>query len=304
MKNAIVTGANGFIGRALLKKLLAEGYSVWAVVRTPQKLADMKHACLTVVAADGAEYGGLDRLVQNKGFDVLFHLAWDGVSPESHQDFQRQMNNVSYAAELLKAAKRMGVRRYILVSSIVSLEAKHYMLVDGGEPRIATIYGTAKAAAENVCKTLAYQNGLEFNTAVLANAYGEGDRSNMVQNTLIRMMQRGEEPKLADGGSLYDWIYVDDVAAGLLAVCERGIPGKAYYVGHRKLQRFEDLVSQTRDIMAPGMTLTFGTFKSKTAFDWTLIDREALYRDTGFECHEDFGESIRKTAAWLRILDS
>ena len=80
---------------------------------------------------------------------------------------------------------------------------------------------------------------------------------------------------------------------------EKGTPERTYYVGHRELQTFEYLVSRTRDIVAPEAPLTFGTLEDKTVTDWSLIDREALYNDTGFVCKADFDESIRKTAAWL-----
>ena len=71
-------------------------------------------------------------------------------------------------------------------------------------------------------------------------------------------------------------------------------------MGHRELQTFESLVSRTRDIVAPEAELTFGTLADKTVTDWSMIDREALYNDTGFECEANFAESIRKTAAWLK----
>lgn len=150
-----------------------------------------------------------------------------------------------------------------------------------------------------LCKTLAYQNGIDFNTAILASVYGEGDRSQMIQNVLIRALQRGESPKLASGENLYDWIYVEDVVSALIAACEQGKANKTYYVGHQELQTFEYLVTHTRDIVAPDVPLKFGTLQDKTVTDYTLIDREALYQDTGFVCRADFETSIQNTSKWL-----
>ena len=297
MKQAVVTGASGFIGRALTKRLLAEGWTVYAVVRDRSRFGPQER--LHVIEAEMADYERLDTLCSERDFDVFFHLAWDGTFGESFKDYHRQMKNASYAGDALLAAVRLGAKRFVLASTIVGLEAKHYMLSDGGRPRVSCIYGTAKAAGEMLCKILAYQNGMTYNTAVLASVYGDGDRSGMIQNVLIRALQRGESPRLVSGGNLYDWIYVEDVAAGLTAVAERGEPDKAYYVGHRQLRTFEELVTRTRDIVAPGVELTFGTLEDTTVTDWSLIDREALYRDTGFECTADFDESIQKTARWL-----
>ena len=297
MKRAVVTGASGFIGRALTKRLLADGWTVYAVVRGSSNVGS--HEGLHVVEAEMADYERLDRLTQERCFDAFFHLAWDGTFGESFRDYHRQMRNTAYAGDALLAAVRLGAKRFVLASTIVGLEAKHYMLSDGGQPRVSCIYGTAKAAGEMLCRTLAYQNRMAFNTAVLASVYGDGDHSGMIQNVLIRALQKGECPKLVSGGTLYDWIYVEDVAAGLAAVAERGKPDKTYYIGHWQLRPFGELVTRTRDIVAPEVELIFGTLEDTTATDWSLIDRDALYRDTGFVCTADFDESIRKTARWL-----
>lgn len=299
MKKAVVTGASGFIGKALTKKLLLEGWHVYAVVRRPESMADLAGGRMTVIQAELADSGRLNERISERGFDVFFHLAWDGTFGESFRDYHRQMQNAAYAGDALIAAVQLGAKRFVYIGTIVELEAKHYMLSDGGRPRVSCIYGTAKMAGEMLCKTLAYQNGMTFNAAALASVYGDGDRSGMIQNVLIRALQRGESPKLVSGKNLYDWIYVEDVAAGLTAVAERGKAGTTYYIGHRQLQTFEDLVTRTRDIVAPEVELTFGTMEDTTATDWTLIDREALHRDTGFQCTADFEESIRKTARWL-----
>ena len=260
MRRAVVTGASGFIGRALTERLLAEGWTVYAVVRDASRLPGGQG--LHVIEAAMAEYGRLDTLCQERGFDAFFHLAWDGTFGESFRDYHRQMKNAAYAGDALQAAVRLGAKRFIYVGTIVELEAKHYMVTDGGEPRVSCIYGTAKAAGEMLCR-------------------------------------RGECPKLVSGENLYDWIYVGDVAAALTAIADRGKGNTTYYVGHRQLQTFEELVSRTRDIVAPGVELRFGTLEDRTATDWTLIDRGALYRDTGFECTADVAESVRKTARWL-----
>ena len=297
MKKAVVTGASGFIGRALTERLLVDGWTVYAVVRDASRIEAREGLC--VIQAAMADYGRLDALANERNFDAFFHLAWDGTFGESFRDYHRQMKNAAYAGDALLAAVRLGAKRFVYVGTIVELEAKHYMLSDGGQPRVSCIYGTAKAAGEMLCKTLAYQNGMTFNAAILASVYGDGDRSGMVQNVLIRALQRGESPKLVSGGNLYDWIYVEDVAAGLVSVAERGKADKTYYIGHRRLQTFEELVTRTRDILSPGTELAFGTLEDTTATDWSLIDRDALWQDTGFECMADFEESIKKTARWL-----
>ena len=180
MKKAVVTGASGFIGKALTKRLLSEDWRVWAVVRDPETMAELSGEGLTIVQAELGEYGQLGERIGERSFDAFFHLAWDGTFGDSFRDYHRQMKNAAYAGDALMAAVELKAARSILAETIVELEAKHYMTHDGGQPRVSCIYGTAKAAADMVCRTLAYQNGMTFNGAVLASVYGEGDRSRMI----------------------------------------------------------------------------------------------------------------------------
>ncbi|MCI8422170.1 MAG: NAD(P)-dependent oxidoreductase [Lawsonibacter sp.] len=302
MKKAIITGASGFIGKALTAHLLKEGYQVFAVVRNRKTLSEMFCSSLEIVEAELSDYTSLPEVISERQFDVFYHFAWDGTFGESFRDYRLQLNNAVYAADALLAAVKLNCKRFVLAGTIVELEVKHYLLHDEGKPRISCIYGTAKCAAEMVCRTWAQQLNIEFNTAVLASVYGEGDYSHMIQNVLIHALQYGENLRLINGKVLQDWIYIDDAVLGLSAIVQRGKRDKTYYVGHRDLQTFEKLVKQTRDIVAPGRHLNFGTIEDQTAIDYTLMNRNALFQDTGFECQSNFTESIQKTAQWIKKL--
>lgn len=300
MKRAIVTGASGFVGKALVKKLLSHGYFVFAVVRDPAKMKDVANDRLSVVQCQLSELKNLDEKIPCGKIDAFFHMAWDGTFGESFKDFHRQFESAAYVGDAVVAASKLGAERFLFAGTIVEIETRHYILNDGGEPRISCIYGAAKTAANILGRVMACQCGVKYNEAVLASAFGEGDFTGTIQNILISALLKNTVPPLADGKNLYDWVYIDDVTEALVAITEKGKPGKTYYVGHRELQTFEWLVTQTRNIVAPNVKLDFGTLKAKTVLDYSLIDREELFRDTGFECKADFCDSVRKTAEWIK----
>lgn len=297
MKKVIVTGADGFIGSALVKSLISKGYFVYAIVKDKKQRQDAINTIY--IEAEFNDYVNLEKRISDESFDVFYHLAWNGTFGKSFEDYHCQLQNAAYAADALMAAVRLQCKRFVLAGTIVELEAKHCITTDKGEPRTSCIYGAAKLSAEMICRTLAHQNKIGFNTAILASVYGPGDRSSMIQNVLIRALQEGKSPKLIQGEFLYDWIYIDDVADALVAIEQKGQTNRTYYVGHRELQTFESLVSRTRDIVAPHVELRFGELQDKTVIDYSMINREALFKDTGFICKADFDDSIRKTAKWL-----
>lgn len=300
MKRAIVTGASGFIGKALTKALLYRGVEVWAVVRDGRKLDDIQSKNLHIVEADFAEYPCLAEEVESRGFDVCFHLAWNGTWGAPFRDYALQLENAKAACDMVEQAAKLGCRRFILTSTIVQLEAQRYMLSDEGMPRVSCIYGTMKNTAALLCRILAGQLGIGWNTAVLSSVYGVGDRSGMIENVLIKSFLAGERPKLATGENDYDCTYVGDVVTGLTAIAEKGALNKTYYVGHRQRQTFRQIVCGMRDVLVPEMELRFGEYPDGAPIDYSLIDVDALYRDTGYEPSVPLAEGVRRTAQWLQ----
>ena len=303
MKRAIVTGASGFVGRHLVLALLTRGVEVWAVVRDERSLDDMRNERLHVTKAGFKDYENLAERVGETGFDAFFHLAWNGTWGEPFKDYALQLDNARYACDALGQAAKMGCGRFILMGTIVQLEALKYMLTDGGHPRYSCIYGVAKNTAAMLCRIRAEQVGIDWNVAVCSSVYGDGDRSGMIENVLIKSFLAGKRPKLAEGNNRYDCTYVGDIAAGLIAIAEWGRVNKTYYVGHRQPKTFRELVCGIRDVLAPEMDLVFGEYPDGAPIDYSLIDVDALYNDTGFECRADFEESIRMTAKWLANME-
>ncbi len=300
MTRAIVTGATGFIGRALTEKLLEQGTEVWAVVRDGRKLDDIKNENLHIVEADFSEYPHLAEKINIRGFDVCFHLAWNGTWGAPFRDYALQLQNAKAACDMVAQAAKLSCERFILTSTIVQLEAQRYMLSDEGTPRVSCIYGAAKNTAALLCRIQAGQMGVGWNTAVLSSVYGAGDRSGMIENVLIKSFLAGKTPKLATGENLYDCTYVDDVVSGLIAIAEKGALNKTYYVGHREMQTFRQIVCRMRDALAPDMELQFGEYPDGAPIDYSLIDMDALYNDAGYEPAISMEEGVRRTAEWIQ----
>ena len=114
MKNVLVTGANGFIGKCLIKKLIAEGINVTAVVR---KTFDDEECYsgqrLSVVYCD---LGNIESLAAqlDKGsvFDAVYHLAWGGTSGDARADYSVQCNNIKYTLDVIELAARLKIKRF------------------------------------------------------------------------------------------------------------------------------------------------------------------------------------------------
>ena len=74
---------------------------------------------------------------------------------------------------------------------------------------------------------------------------------------------------------------------------------KEYYVGHRKLRTFKEWMIMIKDCIAPDVNLRFGEYLDNQQIDYSMVDLDALYLDTGFECKADFENTMKKTAKWV-----
>ena len=302
MKTAIVTGASGFIGSALARELLNTGVNVYAVGRN---IVGMRSTINNSEAKliYGDFNNGLDlRRDINEDVDVFYHCAFaGGFDSGALKDYDLQLLNTKYTCDAVKYAIELNVKKFVFVSSVNTVEIRSFIEDEKIFPRYTCIYGALKLVAELIGKTLAKNNNIEFCTALVAMPYGENNKANNLPNIIIKQLLNGVRPKLIEGNNLYDLVYIDDVAAGLQAIGEAGVDFRNYYVGHRRLDSFRNIISKIRDIIASDIELGFGEYPDAPSVDYSLIDLDALYRDTGFECKADFKESILKTAEWIRI---
>lgn len=300
MTRAVVTGSGGFIGGAVTDLLLREGFTVYGV-----DISEKAHARHTgrdnyvPVTADFTQYGRLCEHIP-EGAEIFYHFAWQGVFGEAFRDYRLQLSNAASAGDAIREAAKIGCKKFVFAGTMNEYEMDEYIKSDYFEPRYTYVYSVSKQAAEAVCKTLAYNLNIEYNCGRIAMAYGEHNRSMMVPNVVMMNLLNNIPCKLVEGSNLYDMIYIDDIARAFYAIGEKGVNMKSYYVGHRQIGTFRELMASIADILNPCCPLQFGAYpEGKTGVDYKNIDTEALYRDTGFECKSDFRESILKTADWI-----
>ena len=300
MKKVIITGAGGFIGGALTQKLIDKNITVYGVDISENMLKKFGgYKNFIPIIADFSRYENLHEMIKDE-IDVFYHLAWQGVFGEAFKNYELQLNNTKYACDALVQAIKIKAKKFVFAGTYNEFEIHNIAFSDSIDPRYTCIYASAKFAGDMMCKTIANQNGINYSSALVSMAYGEGNRSNMLANVLIDSFNNGIRPKLIEGNNLYDFVYIDDVANAYVAIGEKGHNLKSYYVGHRKLKTFREWVTEIKDIIAPEMQLVFGEYSDSQTIDYSKIDLNALYNDTGFECKSDFKESILKTAEWLK----
>lgn len=303
MRVDVVTGANGFIGKAVTKELLGKGDYVYAVVTDTKGMDDVKSERLQVVPAFFEDYPALPAKFKQP-IDVWYHFAWQGVWGPAFKDYKLQLSNAANARMAIEVAKQCHTLKFVLASTVNVLETKKKITIQGPQQlRYTTNYAMAKLAAEMLCKTYSENEGISFNCAYLAMAYGPGNGSLMVPNVVISKLMQGISPDLVEGNGLYDLIYIDDIAKGFVAIGEKGQSMKSYYLGHSSLTTFKDLFTKLGQVINPKIPLNFGAYPDDNQLDYSQIDTSELEADTGFKPSSNFCESFLTTGKWLKEHD-
>lgn len=242
MNRAAVTGATGYLGRALCQELLDAGYSVRALHRASSDTSVLSGLPVETVLIDLGDRRSLERAFQE--VDTVFHIASlfrEAKFPPS----EYTSVNVDGTRNVFEAAIATGVERVIHCSTVGVHSHIPSPPADESEPyRPADIYQETKAEGEKVA--LSYQRTGRMGGCVIRPAmiWGPGDRRTV---KLFRLIQKRRLPVIGLGRTELHWVMVDDVARAFrLAAETEGIDGEVFIIAGREavpMARLFDLIA-------------------------------------------------------------
>jgi len=212
----LVTGGAGFIGRRVVRALLADGHEV-----TVADLRAFPDTAVRSVIGDLCDREVPARAVR-PGTDVIIHLAAITSVLASVQDpVSTHRLNVDVTARLLELARENEVETFLLASTnavVGSGSAAGEVITERTVLRPLTPYGATKAAAEMLLGSYANCYGITGTALRFSNVYGPGmaEKDSFIPR-LMRAARDGEGVQVrGDGGMLRDVVHVDDIVQGIL----------------------------------------------------------------------------------------
>lgn len=233
MRPVLITGASGFVGRALAQKLLDDGRIVVSMVRDRTRTLPPGSA---FVFGDVTDEDFCRRVIADYEIGTIYHLAAQAIVSACAEDPLTALNvAVMGTARLLNAAKESGRPIRVIVSTsdkVFGSAPTPYTEETPLDARHA--YEVSKACQDLVARMFANTYGLDVRVVRAVNIYGPGDpnESRLIPQTALRLL-RGGRPLVHAGadGMRRQYVYIDDLVRALLTVCEHGKSGEAYCVG-------------------------------------------------------------------------
>ena len=240
----LVTGATGFTGGHLARRLVAGGDTVRVIVRDPAKAEDLAAAGIEVVGGDLTDRGSLDRAMA--GVDVVYNIAALYRSAGLKSSAYRAVN-ADAVATLIHCARGTGARRVVHCSTVgVHGDVEHPPANEDAPLRPGDVYQETKLQGEDLGRDAAAATGVELVIARPSGIYGPGDRRLF---KLFGGVARGRFLVLGNGRIFYHLTYIDDLCDGFrLCGTVPGAAGRTYILAGDEVTTLNELVALTATI--------------------------------------------------------
>lgn len=289
----LVTGATGFIGRALCEELVGVGAVVHGTARRRRALPER----VTWHEADLADAIAADGLVAGVAPEVIYHLAGSvtGVRDVEHV-VPVFTATLASTVHLLVAAQRHGCRRVVLAGSMEEPDRDDTLAVP------TSPYAAAKWASGGYGRMFASLYGLEVVEVRIFMTYGPGYQPpDKLVPALVIGLLRGEPPTLGSGRRRVDWVYLDDVAGALRRAATADVAiGTRPDIGSGQLLSIREFVTRLARHVDPAATLEFGGREDRPAEREVTADVSGSRRVLGWQPQVDLNEGLARVVAWYR----
>lgn len=304
-KKVIIIGANGFIGSHLALHLAANQYQVIALVAKgfPYDFLLNKEG-ITCIEFSFDNLNELNGHEAFSGAQMIYHMAWAGVSTTFKNEALTQAQNILYGIKVLEFAYENGIHRVIVPGS-ASEYACGQAVIDGhNQPAPSDLYSASKVATRFVCQTYAKQHAIEFIWTAITSIYGPGRNDNNLISYAIKSLLNGEKPSFTGLEQQWDYLYIDDLMSALQAIGEKGKDGKIYPIGSGEHRQMCEYVKILRDKINPELPLGIGDLPYKNKIiDNQILDISELTSDTGFMPEYSFEQGIDLTIDYFRTIN-
>lgn len=301
---ALVTGASGFVGAVLTRRLVEQGREVHLFVRRESNLWRLKDILANVITheVDLRDAATVERCVAEIRPSVIYHMATNGAFSNQRDCTTIFAANFSGTQNLLKACEQVGFDCFINTGSSSEYGIKTVPMHEKDILEPMGYYGVSKASTTLLCSSEAVQKNLPVVTLRLFSPYGPWDDPKRFIPYVIKSLLRGEAPLLSTPESVRDYVYIDDVVDLYLKVsAKQYLPGEIINVGSGVQSSLGDVVTVLEDVIGNGVEPVWGSVPiQRPEPQCWVADINKAQRHLGWQPSIHLAAGLRNTVAWVR----
>jgi nucleoside-diphosphate-sugar epimerase len=307
MKRVLVTGATGFIGACVVRRLIREHSEVHVIMRKQSnkwRIRDLAPHSLVQHVADLRDKERITSIVRKVRPNVVYHLAAYGAYHFQRDPDEIIATNITGALNLLNACSKVGTGHFIAAGSSSEYGIKNHPMKETDTLEPVDLYGIAKAAATLVCGLFARVHDMPVTVFRPFAVYGYYEEPTRLIPTVIRSCLGGETLRLLSSSSVRDFIFVDDVIDALLRIESVGKKSsdQIYNIGSGKQYTVSHVVSKIIELTGAEIQPLWGRAEKREKKEprmWVSNISKAR-RELGWQPKHDLEDGLTKTITWFR----
>lgn len=288
----LVTGATGFIGQHLVKRLIERGDSVSILVRDNSNIEKIPHQVSILSIPDNQE--SLGEIFVAEKFDGVIHLASLYLMSHKPTDIDNLIDsNIKFGVKVLDAATKAGVHFFVNTSSFM----QH---LDGRDYGPTNLYAATKKAFQDIAQFYIETTKTIFITLELYNTFGPGDTRPKIFNLWNNAINENKVLDMSPGEQLMDISYIDNIIDGYILAIEHitsdnatSFSGKSYSLMSSERMTLKNLSKVFAEETKGDLKINFGALPYRDRENMTPMDKTPLL--PGWSEAISLREGIRRT---------
>jgi UDP-glucose 4-epimerase len=301
----LVTGGAGFVGSGLIRRLLSKGYGVAVfdnMLRgSRERLPD--DDSMRIIEGDIRNASDVRRALESKPQFVV-HLAAHHYIPYCNEHpADTILVNVYGTQVLLEEVKRNNKAEKVIFASSAAVyrpSPKNHQESEQMAP--IDIYGVSKQIGEQLVEFFHRQTGLPSLSARLFNVIGPRETNPHLLPDIIEQLPNSKHLKLGNLMPKRDYIYVDDVADGLVQMLESTATTGSFNIGTGSAYSAEDMVNTIGEIIGSSLSIDSTPERQRAGDRPFLCANNARVTELGWRCRYDFRQGLENTLAFYGII--
>jgi nucleoside-diphosphate-sugar epimerase len=297
----LVTGATGFVGSQVVRQLVDSGADVAALVRPGHARPRLRglEGKVQLLEADLADTGAIATLLAGCRPDSCIHAAWY-AEPGKYLDSPRNLDSLSSSLALLEELAKAGCKHVVGVGTCFEYAMRLDPLTEDSPTRPLTLYAAAKLAFHEVAAQRAKQLDMGLAWARLFYLYGPFEDERRVVPAAIKALSAGQEFKTTSGEQVRDYLHIEDVASGLVALSSHRAAG-AFNVSSGVPVTIAALMQTVGELLGRPELIRRGSFPIR---DWDPIyvcgDNHRLRTEAHWSPRYGLSDGLAQTIEWWK----